>query len=298
MRGRLRRPLFVPALSYRLSTKSCQLFYVVYITLFIYNVGNAFLAYLNRNETLHIHIRRLSSIVCRVRLFIATPIFNFAYAATALPASSSSVAIEVIPEVPGPFERATLVLTSYAADLDRSLVVWSVNGKEIQRGIGKKSFSFILGGVGSVSVVRVDVQTSTLGTITNTLTFNPGYVDILWEASDSYVPPFYKGKALPSSQANMRLTAVPTMLSANGNLFRSGVARVQLEAGFQIQRVLRSIRFRQTIGNISKKYVVERRIYPGGSIVAFRKRRRAGRNIRRPIFSAGSLVPRRPAYGH
>lgn len=151
--------------------------------------------------------------------FIATPIFNFAYAATALPASSSSVAIEVIPEVPGPFERATLVLTSYAADLDRSLVVWSVNGKEIQRGIGKKSFSFILGGVGSVSVVRVDVQTSTLGTITNTLTFNPGYVDILWEASDSYVPPFYKGKALPSSQANMRLTAVPTMLSANGNLF-------------------------------------------------------------------------------
>lgn len=139
-------------------------------------------------------------------------------AAPEIPTSPSAVSIEVIPEVPGPFERATLVLTSYTADLDRSLIIWSINGKEAQRGIGKKNFSFILGGVGSVSVVRADVQTSTLGTITNTLTFNPGYIDILWEAIDSYVPPFYKGKALPASQANMRLTAVPTMVSTNGNL--------------------------------------------------------------------------------
>lgn len=156
-------------------------------------------------------------------LFLALVFFAvlpaLSLAATGIPTSPSVISIEVIPEVPGPFERATLVLTSYTADLDRSLIIWSINGKEAQRGIGKRNFSFVLGGVGSVSVVRADVQTSTLGTITNTLTFNPGYVDVLWEATDSYVPPFYKGKALPASQANMRLTAVPTMVSSNGNLF-------------------------------------------------------------------------------
>lgn len=149
--------------------------------------------------------------------FAAAPALSLA--ATAMPASASAVAIEIIPEVPAPYERATLVLTSYSADLDRSLIVWTINGKEVAKGIGKKAFSFVLGGVGDISVVRVDVQAGLLGTITNTLTFNPGYVDILWEATDSYIPPFYKGKALPASQATLRITAVPNMVSASGKIF-------------------------------------------------------------------------------
>ena len=39
--------------------------------------------------------------------------------------------------------------------------------------------------------------------------FVPSEVDLLWEAVDSYTPPFYKGKALPLAQAEVRVTAIP-----------------------------------------------------------------------------------------
>ncbi len=35
-------------------------------------------------------------------------------------------------------------------------------------------------------------------------------VDLLWEAIGSYTPPFYKGKALPSLEANIHAVAIPS----------------------------------------------------------------------------------------
>ncbi len=32
---------------------------------------------------------------------------------------------------------------------------------------------------------------------------------LLWQADDSYVPPFYKGKAMPSAESSIKVVALP-----------------------------------------------------------------------------------------
>ena len=38
---------------------------------------------------------------------------------------------------------------------------------------------------------------------------------LLWQANDSYVPPFYKGKALPSPDSNVKVVAMPEIKSGS-----------------------------------------------------------------------------------
>ena len=45
--------------------------------------------------------------------------------------------------------------------------------------------------------------------INKMLTINPSDIDLLWEAMDSYTPPFYKGKALPSTESQIKIVAYP-----------------------------------------------------------------------------------------
>ena len=47
--------------------------------------------------------------------------------------------------------------------------------------------------------------------------FSPATVDILWEAIDSYTPPFYKGKALPLQQSRIKAVAIPETLTIDAN---------------------------------------------------------------------------------
>jgi len=119
--------------------------------------------------------------------------------------------VQASPEIPGPFEQVTLQLSGYGIDIDRLHTSWYVNDKLELAGIGKKKFSFTTKGVGSLSTVRVLVRSGTAGIITETLVFSPTEVDVLWEAIDSYTPPFYKGKALATPQATIAVTAIPNM---------------------------------------------------------------------------------------
>ena len=44
-------------------------------------------------------------------------------------------------------------------------------------------------------------------------------VDILWESTDSYVPPFYKGKALPSNEGGIRAVAISSTFTPKTTTF-------------------------------------------------------------------------------
>jgi len=41
-------------------------------------------------------------------------------------------------------------------------------------------------------------------------------VDLLWEAVGAHTPPFYKGKALPASQADIKMVAIPHLAALSG----------------------------------------------------------------------------------
>jgi hypothetical protein len=56
--------------------------------------------------------------------------------------------------------------------------------------------------------------------ITKQIRVTPLEADLLWEAVDSYVPPFYKGKALLSSEGLVKVVAIPNIRNANGALLK------------------------------------------------------------------------------
>lgn len=125
-----------------------------------------------------------------------------------------SVVGKVSPEMPGQNELVTVTLTSTLTNLDSASISWTIDGKLAQSGKGKKVFSFTTGAYGTRTTVTASV-TTTEGVFTiKTWSFRPMLVDLAWEA-DTYTPPFYRGKALPSTRAGLRVVATIQGSSVN-----------------------------------------------------------------------------------
>lgn len=130
--------------------------------------------------------------------------------------STSSILVSIIPENPSPGENVSITLSSYANNLDSVLISWFVDGKSVLSEIGKKSFSVNAPAAGLETTV---VATVTLpdGNIEKKIIIRPASMVLLWQANDSYVPPFYKGKALPMPDSSVKVVAMPEIKN-NGNI--------------------------------------------------------------------------------
>ncbi len=130
------------------------------------------------------------------------------------------------PEIPGAFTNTTLSLNSYVTNMDRAYITWDVDGKRILAGYGKKQFSVKTGEVGSSMSIAIKVITSGGEVINKSVKISPSEAELLWEGADSYTPPFYKGRALPSPEGIVRVVAMPqiyggdTLLDANDYIFK------------------------------------------------------------------------------
>lgn len=137
---------------------------------------------------------------------------------------ASDVSLSTKPEIPGANENVTLSLVSYAIDLNQAEITWKINGLVVFKQIGAKSFSTVTGDFGSRITISATVVYNG-DTVTKTLVLEPSDIDLIWEALDSYVPPFYRGKAMPSSEAVIKVVAIPqikggtTTLSGNNQTF-------------------------------------------------------------------------------
>ncbi len=138
-----------------------------------------------------------------------------AIAAAQTPGNFATVDLSAAPATPTAFQNVTVTAVSYTADLSTSYLTWYKNGVKAAEGVGASSFSFTTGGFGSVTAIIVSVKTQDGQTIQQGLEVRPADVNLNWEAL-SYTPPFYKGKALYSYQAPLRVTAVPQIADGNG----------------------------------------------------------------------------------
>ena len=129
--------------------------------------------------------------------------------------SDTAITFSYTPTYPGPQQSVTVTASSFQEDLNRINISWYLDGEKKLSGIGKGSFTFTTKSVGSVSTIKMSADTSDFGTITKEISITPTALDILWEA-DTYVPPFYKGKALPSSQSLVRVIPFPSFSGKNG----------------------------------------------------------------------------------
>ena len=130
----------------------------------------------------------------------------------------TDIVLSISPQYPSQNQSVNATLNSHSINLDKANIFWSVNDQETSGGIRKKSFSFKTEDTGSFTVLSVTIDTVDGQSISKTMTITPAELDMLWEAYDSYTPPFYKGKALVTSQGTLKIVAVPSIINQNGKV--------------------------------------------------------------------------------
>ncbi len=131
--------------------------------------------------------------------------------------TSTGVLVNIIPHNPAPHENTTITLRSFVNNLDSTFISWSINGKTTSSGIGKKSFSVTAPAAGSETIVIATLSLPD-GPIETKIIIKPAVMVLLWQANDSYVPPFYKGKALPVPDSEVKVVAMPEIRNGSSNV--------------------------------------------------------------------------------
>lgn len=129
----------------------------------------------------------------------------------------SQLDIEMTPKNPSAGQSVTLRLFGYANDLDRAMITYKVNGEVKLSEMGKKIFTFNVGGADESTIVSINVVLPTGFSYSKNLVIRPINMIIAWEA-DTYTPPFYEGKAMYSDQAKLKLVAETYGNTATGSI--------------------------------------------------------------------------------
>ncbi|HEY4506437.1 MAG TPA: hypothetical protein VJJ24_03260 [Candidatus Paceibacterota bacterium] len=138
------------------------------------------------------------------------------------PSSMGTLNAASSPEFPGPNSQVRISLSSFSTDLNRATIGWYSNGKLIKQAVGMVTFDFKTGAIGSKTEISAVVKKQEGGTLTKNLTFQPAEIDLLW-ASNTVVPPLYKGRALKSSEAQTKVTAVTNFVQGSKRVPNSGL---------------------------------------------------------------------------
>lgn len=142
-------------------------------------------------------------------IFLCLLIFLLGTSLTHAQLIDSRATLYVTPRHPQPFSDVTLHISSSVIDVQNSLIIWEVEGKEEARGVGKDEFKLTVGEMGTSTHIRASIATQLGDVIVKEITLRPSSVDLLWQAADSYVPPFYRGRSLPSDEGRIRVVAIP-----------------------------------------------------------------------------------------
>lgn len=130
--------------------------------------------------------------------------------------------ISTSPNNPEPYQDVTITLSSYATDLTKAIMTWRSGSNTVLYGIGKTSYTFKTGGVGSSNVFTISITPpGSINTLIKKIAIYPSEIEIMWESIDGYTPPFYKGKSLPINGSLIKATAIPntqTIQSGNGSI--------------------------------------------------------------------------------
>ena len=130
--------------------------------------------------------------------------------------SSQDIIITLNPKYPAAHQMVTLKAEIYVTDINRAEIAWFVDGGLKKKGTGEKEFSFRTKALGETTVINIQMNTADAGQINKRIKITPAEINLLWEA-DTYTPPFYKGKALNTHEAVIKIVALPNFIDSYDN---------------------------------------------------------------------------------
>jgi len=133
-----------------------------------------------------------------------------------LPGAENTISITVTPQYPAPSSSVHLKAESNLLDLSRALITWSSNGKTIASGDGTTETDVTVGALGQQTSITITAAIDSTRA-SGAAVVIPTQIDLLYE-SNSYTPPFYRGRALPSAGTMLRLQAIPRFTKGDGSL--------------------------------------------------------------------------------
>lgn len=160
-------------------------------------------------------VRKSKDFLSLTGLFFTFICVFFAFSAYSQ-VQSGNITLEINPKYPRANEEVRASLSSYSTDLNKAKISWKLDGKIAIEAVGKKDFSFNTGSAGLQTALEAEIQTSDGSFVNKKIIITPADIDMLWEASDSYVPPFYKGKALNTSEGMIKVVALTNMRDSAG----------------------------------------------------------------------------------
>lgn len=107
-----------------------------------------------------------------------------------------------------PGARVRAFVVTFTADPQKSTFTWYHNGARVASGVGATFYEFTLGGVGSAENIRVSIRTNLSATRELSKIVRPAKIHFSW-FTDSYTPPWYRGKALASPGSTILISAIP-----------------------------------------------------------------------------------------
>ena len=131
-----------------------------------------------------------------------------AYAQLGMPGFDHAVTLLLSPNQPEPGETVGISAESPIVDLTRSTLEWRADGKIIGSAVGLTHITVTAGPLGSVTTVSLSVAGPDGSILKTSTDITPARIDLIYD-SNSYIPPFYRGRALPSAGTTVRVVAIP-----------------------------------------------------------------------------------------
>ncbi|MCR4325714.1 MAG: hypothetical protein NUV59_02810 [Patescibacteria group bacterium] len=161
-------------------------------------------------------VAALTASAVSVALLVALASANIAHAQFTSARAAPFLVISMTPVHPEPNDLVRLTVHSPLLDISNNNIVWNAGGKVIAQGIGTDSADITAGALGSRTDVTVQATALDGSALSATVQVVPTKIDLLFD-SDSYVPPFYRGRALPSTGTSIFLEARPHFLRPDGS---------------------------------------------------------------------------------
>lgn len=121
------------------------------------------------------------------------------------------------PDSPDADQSVDISLHSFFFDLPDADIKWMVDGNTVGEGTGMTGITTSTGDQGSEHDVVAIVTNAQGASASVNIALIPTSIDLLYDA-DSYVPPFYQGRALPSSGTTIHVQAMPDFVTPEGKL--------------------------------------------------------------------------------